>query len=96
MGLPGSIGASGPPGGRDVGWARPHSHDDTRGGKPIVSTALFGILAVSLAVAVAGLALVQRLVPLSIRQTHNTATGTIYSALYVLFGVTLGFLLLLV
>jgi hypothetical protein len=47
-------------------------------------------------VAVAGLALVQRLVPLSIRQTHNTATGTIYSALYVLFGVTLGFLLLLV
>ena len=45
---------------------------------------------------VAGLALVQRLVPLSIRQTHNTATGTIYSALYVLFGVTLGFSLLLV
>jgi hypothetical protein len=67
-------------------------------GKPIVTTALFGILAVSLAVvvAVAGLALVQRLVPLPIRQAHNAATGTIYSALYVMFGVTLGFSLLLV
>ncbi|MDQ3941668.1 MAG: hypothetical protein M3254_01010 [Actinomycetota bacterium] len=67
-------------------------------GKPIVTTALFGILAVSLAVvvAVAGLALVQRLVPLPIRQVHNAATGTIYSALYVMFGVTLGFSLLLV
>jgi hypothetical protein len=55
-------------------------------------------LAVSLAVtlAVAGLALVQRLVPLPIRQAHNAATGMIYAALYVLFGVTLGFSLLLV
>jgi Protein of unknown function (DUF4239) len=67
-------------------------------GKPIVTTALFGILTVSLAVvvAVAGLALVQRLVPLPIRQAHNAATGTIYAALYVLFGVTRGFSLLLV
>ncbi len=55
-------------------------------------------MTVSLAVtlAVAGLALVQRLVPLPIRQAHNAATGVIYSALYVLFGVTLGFSLLLV
>jgi hypothetical protein len=67
-------------------------------GELIVTTALFGILTVSLAVAlaVAGLALVQRLVPLPIRQAHNTATGMIYAALYVLFGVTLGFSLLLV
>jgi Protein of unknown function (DUF4239) len=55
-------------------------------------------LTVSLAVtlAVAGLALVQRLVPLPIRQAHNDATSVIYAALYVLFGVTLGFSLLLV
>jgi hypothetical protein len=46
--------------------------------------------------AVAGLAVVQRLVPLPLRQSHNTATGTIFAALYVLFGVTMGFSLLLV
>jgi uncharacterized protein DUF4239 len=53
---------------------------------------------VSLAVllAVAGLAVAQRLVPLPIRQSHNDATGTIFAALYVLFGVTMGFSLLLV
>lgn len=38
----------------------------------------------------------QRLVPLSLRETHNAATGTIFAALYVLFGVTVGFSLLLV
>jgi hypothetical protein len=53
-------------------------------------------VSLAVAVAVAGLALVQRLVPLPIRQAHNAATGTIYAALYVLFGVTLGFSLLLV
>ena len=46
--------------------------------------------------AVAGLALVQRLVPLPIREAHNTATGIIYAALYVMFGVTVGFSLFLV
>jgi hypothetical protein len=53
---------------------------------------------VSLAVllAVAGLAVAQRLVPLPIRQSHNDATGTIFAALYVLFGVTMGFSLFLV
>jgi Protein of unknown function (DUF4239) len=68
------------------------------GGKLIVTTALFGILTVSLAVAlaVAGLAVVQRLVPLPIREAHNDATGVIYAALYVMFGVTVGFSLFLV
>ncbi len=46
--------------------------------------------------AVAGLAVVQRLVSLPTRQAHNDATGTIFAALYVLFGVTMGFSLLLV
>ena len=70
---------------------------DERGGL-IVTTAFFGVLVVLLAVvlAVAGLAVVQRLVPLPIREAHNAATGVIYAALYVMFGVTLGFSLLLV
>jgi hypothetical protein len=52
------------------------------------------LLAVVLAVA--GLAVVQRLVPLPVREAHNAATGTIYAALYVMFGVTVGFSLFLV
>jgi hypothetical protein len=51
---------------------------------------------VAVAVAVAGLAAVQRLVPLPIREEHNAATGIIYAALYVMFGVTVGFSLYLV
>jgi hypothetical protein len=41
--------------------------------------------------AVAGLLVIQRLVPLAIRESHNTAIGIIYAALYVLFGVMVGF-----
>jgi hypothetical protein len=64
----------------------------------IVTTVFFGVLIVMLAVvlAVAGLAVVQRLVSLPLRQSHNAATGTIYAALYVMFGVTVGFSLFLV
>ncbi len=40
--------------------------------------------------------LAQRLIPLSLREQSNTATGTIYAALYVVFGVSLGFSLFLV
>jgi hypothetical protein len=46
--------------------------------------------------AVARTAVVQRLVPLSIRQSRNDATGIIYAALYVMFGVTIGLSLYLV
>ena len=65
---------------------------------PIVTTALFGALVISLCVAfaVAGLVLVQRLIPLPLRKAHNGATGTVYAALYVMFGVTIGFSLFLV
>ena len=38
----------------------------------------------------------QRLVPLPLRESHNAATGIIYAALYVMFGVTIGFSLFLV
>ena len=63
-----------------------------------MTTVLYGILIVAVAVvaAVAGLTLAQRLIPLSLREQSNTATGTIYAALYVVFGVSLGFSLLLV
>ena len=63
-----------------------------------MTTILYGILVVVVAVvaAVVGLMLAQRLIPLSIREQSNTATGTIYAALYVVFGVSLGFSLFLV
>jgi hypothetical protein len=86
-----------PPIGRDVGWFACRDAGDKRG-ELILITALIGVLVVSLAVllAVAGLAVVQRLVPLPIRQSHNDATGIIYAALYVMFGVAIGFSLYLV
>ena len=58
----------------------------------------YGLLIVvaSVAVAIAGLLLAQRLIPLSVRKRHNDTTGTIYAALYVMFGVTVGFSLFLV
>jgi hypothetical protein len=59
----------------------------------IVTTALFGLLVVLLAVmiAVAGLLVVYRLVPLSNRESHTAAIGIIYAALYVMFGLMVGF-----
>ena len=41
--------------------------------------------------AVAGLLVVHRLVPLSIRESHTAAIGIIYAALYVMFGMMVGF-----
>jgi ABC-type multidrug transport system fused ATPase/permease subunit len=59
----------------------------------IVTTALIGLLVVLLAVmiAVAGLLVVHRLVPLSIRESNTAAIGVIYAALYVMFGMMVGF-----
>ena len=56
-------------------------------------TSFYGLLVVlaSVAVAVAGLLLTQRLIPLPVRERHNDTTGIIYAALYVMFGVTVGF-----
>lgn len=58
-----------------------------------MTTALFGLLVILLAVilAIAGLLVVQRLVPLATRESHNAAIGIIYAALYVMFGVIVGF-----
>jgi hypothetical protein len=56
-------------------------------------TVLLGVLFLVFCVllAIAGLALVQRLVPLPLRESHSTAIGIIYAALYVMFGVVVGF-----
>jgi hypothetical protein len=64
----------------------------------VLVTSFYGLLIVlvSVAVAVAGLLLTQRLISLSLRERHNNTTGTIYAALYVMFGVTVGFSLFLV
>jgi hypothetical protein len=58
-----------------------------------MTTTIIGLLTVLLAVilAIAGLLVVQWLVPLSIRGSHGAAIGIIYAALYVMFGVMVGF-----
>lgn len=63
-----------------------------------MTTVFWGVLVVLLSVllASAGQALVQRLVPLSIRESSIASTGAIYAALYVVFGVSLAFSLFLV
>jgi hypothetical protein len=60
----------------------------------ILSGAL--ILLAALMLSVGGLALVYRFVPVSLLQAHYGATGAIYAALYVMFGISLGFSLYLV
>lgn len=61
-------------------------------------TILAGALIViaSLALGIGGLALMYRFVPVSLLQAHYSATGAIYAALYVMFGISLGFSLYLV
>src|ERR671916_2978683 len=60
-------------------------------------TFFYGLLIVVISVlaAVAGLMVTWRLIPLHIRERNNTPTGTIYAALYVMFGVSVGFSLFL-
>jgi hypothetical protein len=54
------------------------------------------ILLAALLLSVGGLALVYRFVPEPLLQAHYGATGAIYAALYVMFGISLGFSLFLV
>src|SRR4028118_1356038 len=60
-------------------------------------TFFYGLLTVlaSVVAAVAGLIVTLRLVRLPIRERNNTPIGTIYAALYVMFGVSVGFSLIL-
>ena len=58
-----------------------------------MTTALIGLLVVLLTamLVVAGLLVIHRLVPLSIRESHTAAIGIIYAALYVMFGMMVDF-----
>ena len=49
------------------------------------------VVLLNVALAVAGLLMVHRLVPLSIRESHTAAIGIIYAALYVMLGMVVGF-----
>ena len=57
--------------------------------------ALF-VLVVSVALTLVGLVLVQRRIPLELRQSHNATIGIIYGTLHVTFGVIIGFTAFLV
>jgi hypothetical protein len=58
---------------------------------------LWGILIIALALilTIVGQVLVHRLVPLSLRKSHNVATGTVYAPLYAAYGLILGFSLVM-
>jgi hypothetical protein len=59
----------------------------------LLSTAFFGgaVVLASVLAAMAGLAVARRLIPLPVRERHTAATGTIYAAVYVMFGLSAGF-----
>jgi hypothetical protein len=63
----------------------------------VLITFFYGFLIVAIAavVAVVGLRLSQKHIPLHFRERNNTATGAIYAALCVMFGVSVGFTLIL-
>ena len=58
-----------------------------------MSTVLLGGLILSLAIllAVSGLIFAQHRIPLELRQSHNVPISIIYGALYITFGVIIGF-----
>jgi uncharacterized membrane protein YGL010W len=71
----------------------PKVESDKRGANSILSIVLLGVLILSLAtlLAVLGLIFVQRRVSLELRQSHNVPISIIYGAVYVTFGVIIGF-----
>src|SRR3982751_2918685 len=77
-------------------YVRPHcggASASERAGLTLITIVFLGFVVILLSVllAVAGLILVQRLVPLELRESHTTAISIIYAALYVMFGVMVGF-----
>jgi hypothetical protein len=66
---------------------------DRRGADSTLSTILLGGLILSLAIllAVSGLIFAQHRIPLEFRQSHNVPISIIYGALYITFGVIIGF-----
>jgi flagellar basal body-associated protein FliL len=64
-------------------------------GKAIIVFWVILLVLLCVPVALAGLLLVRRLVPLPVRESANAVTGIIYGATYVLYGITLAFSLYL-
>ncbi len=64
-----------------------------KGGSPLVTTVFWGVVTVALAVvfALIGLVLSRRVLPLSVREAHNANTATMFGALYVIYGLMVGF-----
>ena len=58
-----------------------------------METGLWGVLVVGLSVALAvgGFAVMRRFVPMDLRETHNANTAVIFGALYVMYGLIVGF-----
>ncbi|MBA2616752.1 MAG: DUF4239 domain-containing protein [Rubrobacter sp.] len=58
-----------------------------------METVLWGVLVVglSVALAVAGFAVVRRFVPLGLRELHSSNTAVMFAALYVIYGLIVGF-----
>src|SRR5918996_2532477 len=69
-----------------------------KGYMPMTTTVVFGVLAVigACLVAVAGLELVQRLVPAEKRQEHNDVAGFLYAVVGVVYAVLLALLVIAV
>src|SRR5829696_5432086 len=70
----------------------------TKGDMPMATTVVFGLLVVigACLAAVAGLELVQRLVPAEKRQEHNDVAGFLYAVLGVVYAVLLALLVIAV
>src|SRR5215210_6340372 len=70
----------------------------TKGDSPLATTVLFGVLVVigACLVALAGLELVQRLVPVERRQEHNDVAGFLYAVVGVVYAVLLALLVIAV
>jgi hypothetical protein len=64
-----------------------------RAGTCVVATVFWGVVVVTVAVALAlaGLILARRVVPFPVREAHNANTATMFGALYVIYGLMVGF-----
>jgi hypothetical protein len=79
---------------RSVFWSPYRSRSDKRGAAVFtLSTLLLGalILSLSMLLGITGLVIAQHWIPLELRKTHNVPISIIYGALYVTFGVIIGF-----
>jgi hypothetical protein len=65
---------------------------------PALTSAFWGVVVVLVGgvFVLVGQVLVQRYLPLSLRESHNTAIGTIYAALYVMYALALALSLFIV